>query len=175
VALIRMSGCVTDSTRGCNDCTALAGEAQSTPLGDAQARSDPRSLDAVPGKGTLSPCGSCRTAVEAINRRKHGLDFPRVGEVLAAVVVNSWDDRPLGYEEEGRVRLLRRLGTGTVVVLVFEPVDLDQGEMAVRPISSRRAEPHEARDDRRVCGGWSQDETSTGAGYGWRLPRSWTP
>ena len=55
--------------------------------------------------------------------------------------------------EEVRVRLLRRLGTGTVVVLVFEPVDLDQGEMAVRLISSRRAEPHEARDDWRVCGG----------------------
>src|SRR4051794_37929409 len=90
-------------------------------------------------------------AKEATNRRKHGLGFARVGEALAGAVVDYWDDRPLGYEEEGRVRLLGRLGQ-RVVVLVFEPVELAGGGMAVRPISLRRAERHEARDYWQRCG-----------------------
>src|SRR5689334_21217213 len=91
-------------------------------------------------------------AKEAINRRKHGLEFSRVGEVLAGVVVDYWDDRPLGYEQEGRVRLLGRLGQ-RVVVLVFEPIELAGGEIAAKPISLRGAERHEARDYWKGCGG----------------------
>ena len=91
-------------------------------------------------------------AKEAINRRKHGLDFSRVGEVLAGVVVDYWDDRRLGHEHEGRIRLLGWLGHATVVVLVFQPVEVEGDEMAVRPISLRRAGPREVRDYWRVCG-----------------------
>jgi uncharacterized DUF497 family protein len=83
-------------------------------------------------------------AKEAVNRRKHGFDFSRVGEILASVVVDYWDDRPLGYEHEARVRLLGRLGD-KVVLLVFEPVETSSG-FAVRPISLRKATPRERRD-----------------------------
>jgi uncharacterized DUF497 family protein len=60
-------------------------------------------------------------------------------------VVDYWDDRPLGYEGEGRVRLLGLLGT-SVIVLVFEPIEMEGGAIAVKPISLRKAEPREARD-----------------------------
>jgi uncharacterized DUF497 family protein len=81
---------------------------------------------------------------EAANRRKHGFDFSRIGEVLADATVDYRDDRALGYEQEGRVRLLGRLGD-KVVVLVFEPVEAGGG-FAVRPISLRKATPRERRD-----------------------------
>ena len=33
---------------------------------------------------------------EALNRRKHGLDFARVGEILANPCLDEPDDSPLG-------------------------------------------------------------------------------
>jgi hypothetical protein len=33
--------------------------------------------------------------------RKHGLDFARVGELLASPYLDEPDDRPPGYEQEG--------------------------------------------------------------------------
>jgi uncharacterized DUF497 family protein len=54
------------------------------------------------------------------------------------------DTRPLGYDHEGRERVLGRL-RGRVVVLVFEPVEIAPGEFAVKPISLRRAELKERR------------------------------
>jgi uncharacterized DUF497 family protein len=90
-------------------------------------------------------------AKEAVNVRKHKLDFASVEEVLTGETVDYWDDRPLGYEHEGRVRLLGRLGQ-QVVVLVFEPVEGDGSEFGVRPVSLRRATRREAGDYWKVCG-----------------------
>lgn len=87
---------------------------------------------------------------ERLNRRQHGLGFSRVGEILAGgTTVDYQDDRPLGYEHEGRVRLLGLLDA-KVVVLVFEPVELDGGEIAVRPISLHKADAGERRVYARV-------------------------
>jgi uncharacterized DUF497 family protein len=88
-------------------------------------------------------------AKEASSRRKHGLDSSRVGEVLGnGSGIDYWDDRPLGYEHEGRVRLLARLGD-KIVMLVFEPVEV-AGGLAARPISLRKATPKERRDYERT-------------------------
>lgn len=81
---------------------------------------------------------------EAANRRKHGFDFSRVAEVLANPHLSEADDRPLGYEHEGRLLITGRLGL-RVMVLVIEPVTLADGHIAARPISLRRADPAEAR------------------------------
>ena len=81
---------------------------------------------------------------EAVNVRKHGLDFSRVGELLAQPCLDEPDDRPLGYEQEGRLRITGRIGV-RVLVLIVEPVELTDGEIAARPISFRdatRAEEH---------------------------------
>ncbi len=75
---------------------------------------------------------------EAANRRKHGLDFSRVGEVLANPHIDEADDRPLGYEHEGRRSITGRLAM-LVVALVIGPVMLADGEVVARPISLRRA------------------------------------
>ena len=73
---------------------------------------------------------------EAINVRKHGLDFSRVGELLAQPCLDEPDDRPLGYEQEGRLRITGRIGT-RVLVLICEPVELmgrgDCGETHLVP------------------------------------------
>ena len=61
------------------------------------------------------------------------------------------DDRPLGYEHEGRVQLTGRIGQ-RVVRFVFEPVDVGEGELAVRPISLRDATRGEERDYWRLFG-----------------------
>ena len=63
-------------------------------------------------------------------------------EIVAGETVEYPDDRPLGYEHEGRVRLLGLLD-GRVVVLVFVPVEVEGGELAVKPISLRKAIPRE--------------------------------
>ena len=82
---------------------------------------------------------------EAINRRKHGLDFSRVGEILThGSTMDYPDDRALGYEHEGRVRLLGLLDL-TVVVLVFEPIELGRELMGVKPITLHRADAQERR------------------------------
>lgn len=81
---------------------------------------------------------------EAGNVRKHGLDFARVGEILANPYLDEPDDRPLGYEHEGRLRIIGRIGT-RVLVLIVEPVELDDGEIAARPISLRDATRAEER------------------------------
>lgn len=81
---------------------------------------------------------------EARNRAKHGWDFGRVREILANPTVEEVDDRPFGYEHEGRIRLFGRLGT-RVVLFVLEPVKTGSGELAVRPISLRNATPGEQR------------------------------
>jgi uncharacterized DUF497 family protein len=75
---------------------------------------------------------------EAGNVRKHGLDFSRVGEILASPYLDEPDDRPLGYEYEGRLRIIGRIGT-RVLVLIIEPVELEGGEIAAKPISLRDA------------------------------------
>jgi uncharacterized DUF497 family protein len=81
---------------------------------------------------------------EARNRREHQLGFSRALEIVAGETVEYPDDRPLGYEHEGRVRLLGLLD-GRVVVLVFEPVEVEGSELAVKPISLRKATPRERR------------------------------
>jgi uncharacterized DUF497 family protein len=81
---------------------------------------------------------------EARNRRDHRLGFDGVAEILTQPVVEYLDTRPLGYDHEGRERVLVRL-RGRVVVLVFEPVEIAPGEFAVKPISLRRAELKERR------------------------------
>ena len=55
------------------------------------------------------------------------------------------DDRPLGHEHEARVQLTGVIGR-RVVRLVFEPVELGDLDMAVRPISLRDATRGEERD-----------------------------
>ena len=81
---------------------------------------------------------------EVRNRLDHRLGFSGVPEIVAGETVEYPDDRPLGYEHEGWVRLLGLLD-GRVVVLVFEPVEIATGELAVRPISLRKATPQERR------------------------------
>jgi uncharacterized DUF497 family protein len=88
---------------------------------------------------------------EAINRRKHGLDFSRVEEMLAGVVVDYWDDRRLGYEHEGRIRVLGQFDR-RVHVLVFELIEIEGGLVAAKPISLRKAQPRERREFERVMG-----------------------
>lgn len=87
---------------------------------------------------------------EATNLRKHGLDFSRAGEILANPHLDEPDDRPFGYEHEGRLRVLGRAGV-RVFVLVIEPVELESGEIAAKPISLRKAQAHEARHYWRHC------------------------
>lgn len=86
---------------------------------------------------------------EASNLRKHGLDFSRVGEILANPHLDEPDDRPLGYEHEGRLRIIGRIGA-RVFVLIVEPVELEGGEIAARPISVRDA----TRSEERHYWGW---------------------
>lgn len=81
---------------------------------------------------------------ERINRRQHGLDFSRVGEILAGPHADEPYDRPLGYEHECRRLVTGRVGM-RVLVLVIEPV-LVGGELVAKPISLREAEGREARD-----------------------------
>jgi uncharacterized DUF497 family protein len=81
---------------------------------------------------------------EARNVRKHGLDVSRVGELLANPYLDEPDDRPLGYEHESRLRITGRIGT-RVLVLIVEPVELEDGEIAARPISLRDATRAEER------------------------------
>jgi uncharacterized DUF497 family protein len=82
---------------------------------------------------------------EALNRRKHGLDFARVGEILANPCLDEPDDRPLGYEHEGRLKVTGRIGM-RVFVLVVEPVEIEGDEIAWKPISLRDATRAEERD-----------------------------
>ena len=82
---------------------------------------------------------------EVVNRAKHGWSFERVAEMFARPVLQALDDRPLGYEHEGRVELTGMIGM-RVVVLVFEPVEIESGGFAVRPISLRDATRAEERD-----------------------------
>ena len=81
---------------------------------------------------------------ETRNRREHRLGSSRVVEIIAGESVDYPDDRPLGYGHEGRVRLLGLLD-GRVVVLVFEPIEVEGGELTVKPISLRKATPKERR------------------------------
>jgi uncharacterized DUF497 family protein len=81
---------------------------------------------------------------EARNVCKHGLDFSRVGELLAQAYLDEPDDRPLGYEHEGRLRITGRIGA-RVFVLIVEPVELEDGEIAAKPISLRDATRAEER------------------------------
>lgn len=81
---------------------------------------------------------------EARNRTKHGWGFERVAEMFTHPLVDEPDDRPLGYEHEGRVRAFGRIAS-RVVVLVFKPVEIEGGELAVRPISLRDATRAEER------------------------------
>ena len=81
---------------------------------------------------------------EVRNLRKHGLDFSRVGELFDQPYLDEPDDRPLGYEREGRLRITGRIGT-RVFVLIVEPVELEDGEIAAKPISLRDATRAEAR------------------------------
>ncbi len=86
---------------------------------------------------------------EAVNLRKHGLDFARVAELLAQSYLDEPDDRPLGYEQEGRLRITGRVGM-RVLVLIVEPVAMAGGEIAARPISLRDA----TRAEERHCWRW---------------------
>jgi uncharacterized DUF497 family protein len=83
------------------------------------------------------------------NVRKHGLDFSRVGEILTNPYLDEPDGRPFGYEHEGRLRIIGRIGT-RAFVLIVEPVELADGEIAARPISLRDA----TRAEERHCWRW---------------------
>lgn len=75
---------------------------------------------------------------EARNLAKHGWSFERVAEMFTHPLLDEPDDRPLGYEHEARVRAFGRIAS-RVVVLVFEPVEVEDGGLAVRPVSLRDA------------------------------------
>jgi uncharacterized DUF497 family protein len=79
---------------------------------------------------------------EAVNRRKHGLGFSRIGELLAGDRVVEPDDRPLGYEQEARLKITGRIGT-RVLVLIVEPVEVEGGDIAYKPVSLLAAERRE--------------------------------
>src|SRR4051812_44931117 len=84
-------------------------------------------------------------AKEAANRRKHGLGFSWAAQIVADEgAIDHPDDRPLGYEHEGR-----RVGIGRielrVFVLVIEPLGRARGEIGPKPISLRDATRREER------------------------------
>jgi uncharacterized DUF497 family protein len=79
---------------------------------------------------------------ERRNRREHGMGFARVASIFRGRVVEYLDERE-AYQD-GRERVLGMLD-GIVVVLVFEPVLVETGEFAAKPISLRRAERKERR------------------------------
>jgi uncharacterized DUF497 family protein len=81
---------------------------------------------------------------EAINRRKHRLDFSRVIEILRWPNLEEPDDRPLGYQHEARMRVYGVLDM-RAVVLIYEPVEAGTASVALRPISLRYATRTEAR------------------------------
>jgi uncharacterized protein len=83
-------------------------------------------------------------AKESQNLAKHRLDFSQIETIFAGPTVERPDDRPLGYEHEGRVQVIGCIGT-RVVVLAYQLVELDDGEVAARPISLRKAERAEQR------------------------------
>jgi uncharacterized DUF497 family protein len=68
----------------------------------------------------------------------------RVGKLPAQRWLDEPVDRPLCYEREGRLRVTGRVGTH-VLVLICEPVELMDGEIAARPISFRDATRAEER------------------------------
>ena len=90
-------------------------------------------------------------AKEGLNRRKHGLDFGPVAAMLANPYLDEPDDRPLGYEHEGRLKVTGRVGQ-RVLVLVVEPVEVEGDEIARKPISLRDATRAEELDYWRWCG-----------------------
>ena len=94
---------------------------------------------------------------EARNRSKHGWRFDRVGEKFSRPVLEVPDDRPLGYEQEGRVEATGLIAM-QVVVLVFEPVEMEGGELAVRPI------PAEPELVARVAASSTQEASTAVAG-----------
>jgi uncharacterized DUF497 family protein len=81
---------------------------------------------------------------EAPDRRKHKLDFSRVADLLRDDHLVEAEDRSLGYEHEGRLKITGRIRL-RVFVLIAEPVELDGGEFAMKPISFRHADRREAR------------------------------
>jgi uncharacterized DUF497 family protein len=81
---------------------------------------------------------------EARNRAKHGWGFERVADMFTHPLLDEPDDRPFGYEHGARMRALGRIGA-RVVVLAFEPVEIESGDLAVRPISLRDATRAEER------------------------------
>jgi uncharacterized DUF497 family protein len=90
-------------------------------------------------------------AKEALNWRKHGLDFGPVAAMLANPYLDEPDDRPLGYEHEGRLKVTGRVGQ-RILVLVVEPVEVEGDEIAWKPISLRDATRAEELDYWRWCG-----------------------
>jgi uncharacterized DUF497 family protein len=82
---------------------------------------------------------------EAINLSKHGFDFSFVGKLFRGFHVVVPDDRPLGYEHEGRLQLTGTVGDDRVFILIYEPVEISEDEMAAKPISLRKAQKAEAR------------------------------
>jgi uncharacterized protein len=79
---------------------------------------------------------------EERNLRAHKMDFSGVAEIFYRDVVDYLDTREV--YDDGRQRVLGVL-RGQIVVLVYEDVQIETGEYAVRPISLRKAEPKEKR------------------------------
>jgi uncharacterized DUF497 family protein len=75
---------------------------------------------------------------EAANRVAHGLGFELVEDLFRLPVLVLSDDRPLGFEHEGRLRALGQV-YGRVFFLSYQPEDLTDGTAACRPISFRYA------------------------------------
>jgi hypothetical protein len=67
----------------------------------------------------------------------HKLDSSRVADLLRDDHLVEAEDRSLGYEHEGRLKITGRIRL-RVFVLLAEPVELDGGEFALKPISDRR-------------------------------------
>jgi hypothetical protein len=65
-------------------------------------------------------------------------DHSRIGEILANPCLDEPDDQFLGHKHEGRLRIAGRIGT-RVLVLIAEPVELEEGEVAARSIARGNA------------------------------------
>lgn len=87
----------------------------------------------------------------AVNLLKHGLNLSRGGDPLAQPCLDEPDDRPLGCEQESRLRITDRIGT-RLFVLIVEPVELEDGTIAAKPISLRDATRAEERHNWRWHG-----------------------
>lgn len=84
------------------------------------------------------------TRIEIVDAREYGVDFFRVGNLLAQAPVGEMDNRPCGNEQEGQLRITGPIAAD-VLLLIVRPREMEDGTIAAKPISFRDATRAEER------------------------------